>query len=416
MDNNSSRFDLEWWVVQKRLIYSIITILVLGAGAVSATAYVWKYGFPFSTDRRDVSAPAGARFVSFDGDVRVVRANTRETIPASSNTQLYPGDIVQTQTDGRARITLIDGSTLVVRPNSVVQIRDNTSGEGGRRTNVLVGVDRGQINVHTEQQTEGTNNVVETRLTKNRLGAQTGVSFGVREDNSEDIRVNTGSIETATRSGEKTTVRGGEYLAINQTGNIARRERLIDAPKLMAPRDLEKITVKADGTTNVTLRWQRPSSGSLSHYRVEVATSPFFVAAGKVVERDQLDATVFDVSNLRPGVYFWRVMAVATSGQESEWSEPQKFTIALGSTGERIAVSGVSFEYVAGNIYIVRGRSQPGNTIRMAGRETITKPDGSFQLQITALKGTREIIAEVEDQQGNKNRQQLAFSPDAAQR
>lgn len=398
-------FDVEWWIVSKRSIYLMIALLLVVVAASSLGVYSWLYGNPFKRIVAAVDVPAGARFVSFDGDVRVVRAQTRETLLARSDTQLYPGDIVQTQADGRARIQLADGSTLVVRSNSVVTIRDNTSVEGSNRTNVRVAVARGQVNVRTEQQTEGSRNIIETPLTKNNLSAQTGASFGVREDNTEDIRVTTGAVDTTSRGGEHTVLQPGEYVAFNQSGSVKSREHLLDVPTPMLPRDLDKIMVGAGGAANVALRWQRPASGSPGHYRVEIATSPFFVAAGKVIERDQLEVTEFGVGDLRPGVYFWRVRAVAASGQTSEWSEAMKFTVATGEqTGERVTVANVTFEYIAGQIFIARGRTQAGNTVRIAGRETVATPDGSFQLQFTAPPGTREVALEVEDAHGNKAR------------
>ncbi len=398
-------FDVEWWIVSKRSIYLMIALLLCVVAAGSLGVYSWLYGNPFKRIVAAVDVPAGARFVSFDGDVRVVRAQTRETLLARSDTQLYPGDIVQTQADGRARIQLADGSTLVVRSNSVVTIRDNTSVEGSNRTNVRVAVARGQVNVRTEQQTEGSRNIVETPLTKSNLSAQTGASFGVREDNTEDIRVTTGAVDMTSRGGEHTVLQPGEYVAFNQSGSVKSREHLLDVPTPMLPRDLEKIMVGAGGAANVALRWQRPASGTPGHYRVEIATSPFFVAAGKVIERDQLEVTEFGVGDLRPGVYFWRVRAVASSGQTSEWSEAMKFTVATGEeTGERVTVANVTFEYIAGQIFIARGRTQAGNTVRIAGRETVATPDGSFQLQFTAPPGTREVALEVEDPHGNKAR------------
>lgn len=396
-------FDIEWWVVSKRTIYALIALAVLLLGAGGFALYVRLYGNPFKAIVAKPGAPAGARFLSFDGDVRVVRAQTRETLLARSDTQLYPGDIVQTQADGRARIQLADGSTLLVKPNSVVTIRDNTSIEGSNRTKVSVAVARGQINVRTEQQTEGSKNTVVTPLTQSNLGAETGASFGVREDNTEDIRVASGSVDTTTRGGEHTTLQGGEYVAFNQQGTVKSREHLLDVPAPTQPRDLEKIPIGANGAAGVTLRWQKPASGQPSHYRVEVATSPFFVAAGKVSERDQLEATEFSLGDLRPGIYFWRVRAVASSGQTSEWSEPQKFTVAEAEQmGERVTVSNVTVEYLAGQIYIARGRTQAGNTVRIAGRETIAAPDGTFQLQFTAPPGTHEVAVEAEDAHGNK--------------
>ena len=170
--------------------------------------------------------PAGARFISFEGDVRVIRASTRETILARSDTELYPGDTVQTQESGRARIGMADGSTLVVRPNSIITVRDNARDDDGKRTNVHVVVDSGQMYVKTEQLPEGTSNVVETPKTSSKLGQQTGASFGVNPEGTEEIRVNTGGMETTNRSGEKTTLTGGQYVAVNPSGTVSRPQRL----------------------------------------------------------------------------------------------------------------------------------------------------------------------------------------------
>ncbi|HYO92538.1 MAG TPA: fibronectin type III domain-containing protein, partial [Pyrinomonadaceae bacterium] len=271
-------------------------------------------------------------------------------------------------------------------------------------------VDRGQINVRTEEQPLGTSNVVQTRQTQSKLGPQTGASFGINPDSTEDIRVSQGQMETTSvKTGETTTVRGGEYLSINPSGNIARREKLLDVPAPVAPHDLERIFVGASGAAGVTLRWQRPVSGSAAHYRVEVATSPFFVAAGKVIERDQLASTEFNASDLRPGNYFWRVRATATTGQISDWTDPQKFIVVPAGSNENLAVDITETNYIGGQIYLVRGRAQPGTTIRILGRQTLTGSDGSFQLQITVPEGAREVAGEAQDPQGNRTRFNFAL-------
>ena len=46
-----------------------------------------------------------------------------------------------------------------------------------------------------------------------------------------------------------------------------------------------------------------------------------------MIERDQLSVTQFSASDLRPGSYFWRIRATASSGQTSDWSEPLKFIV-----------------------------------------------------------------------------------------
>ena len=408
MANRTSHFAFDWWIIQKRFVYLVIAILALCGLAAGGAVYVWKYGNPLKNAVK-LDNPAGARFMSFEGDVRVVRAATRETISPSSDTELYPGDTVQTQASGRARIGLADGSTLVVKPNSTIIIRDNARADDGKRTNVHVRVDSGQMFVRTEQLPEGTTNVVETPKTKNRMGDQTNVSFGVNPEGTEEIRVNTGVIETTNGAGDKTSIHGGEYVSVNNSGRLSAPQRLLDVPMPTEPHDLEKVFIGSNGSASPFLKWQRPQSGAAAFYRVEVATSPFFVADGKVIERDQLIANEFGASDLRPGVYFWRVRATASTGQVSDWSEPQKFIVTTRGTGSQVNVSNLAAELLGGNIFLIRGKADPGTTIHAGGREAIVPTDGNFQLQITISGGTREIAVEAQDPQGNSSQYKLSL-------
>jgi hypothetical protein len=305
---------------------------------------------------------------------------------------------------------MADGSTLVVRPNSTIIVRDNTSGADGKKTNIHVVVDSGQMSVRTEKQPEGTNNVVETPKTKNKMGELTGASFGVNPEGTEEIRVNTGAIETTNRSGEKTILHGGEYVYVNPSGTISRPQKLLDMPVPSEPGELERVSAGGNGSANISLKWLRPQSGAAAFYRVEVATSPFFVTDGKVIERDQLASTEFTASDLRPGVYFWRVRATAATGQTSDWSDPRKFIVVTRGTGSRVPVSNLTAELLWGRVYLIRGRSEPGTTIRIAGRETIVPTEGSFQIQTAAPEGAQEITIEAADPRGNSTPYRLSLS------
>lgn len=411
--NRTSRFAFDWWIIQKRFLYLVIAIFFVCAMGVGAAVYVKIYGNPFKS-LVDIKHPSGARFVSFEGDVRVIRAATREVIAASAETELYPGDTVQTQANGRARINLADGSTLLVKPNSTIIVRDNAKGDDGKKTNVHVVVDSGQLSVRTEQQADGTTNVVETPKTKSAVGEQTNASFGVNPEGTEEIRVATGVIETTNAAGDKASIRGGEYVAVNNSGRLAPAQKLLDVPQPATPHDLEKVFVGNNGAANVALKWQRPQSGTPAYYRVEVATSPFFVTDGKVIERDQLVATELGATDLRPGVYFWRVRGTAASGQVSDWSDPLKFIVATRGTGSQVTVLSLSSELLGGSLYLVRGRAEPGTTIRCGGRETIVAADGTFQVQISAARTAREVTVEAQDPQGNSSQYKVALSSRAA--
>ena len=409
MITKTRRFVFDWWVIPKRVVYLLVAFLILCGLAAGGALYVWKYGNPLRNVGTAVKPASGARFISFEGDVRVIRSATRENVVPGADTELYPGDTVQTQASGRARVSMADGSTLVIRPNSTIIVRDNASEDDGKKTNVHVVVDSGQLDVRTEQQTGGTTNVVETPKTSSKVGPQTHASFGVNPEGTE-IRINAGVIEATTSRGEKTTFHGGEYIQVNPQGTLSPPQKLLDIPQPAQPHDLEKFFVEGNGSASISLKWVRPQSGTVGFYKVEVATSPFFVDGGKVIERDQLGSTEFTASDLRPGVYFWRVRAIASSGQASDWSDPKKFTIATRGTGSRVPVSNLVAELLGGQIYLIRGRAEPGTTIRAAGRETIVPAEGSFQVQVTASPGTAEITIDAEDSRGNATPYRVSLS------
>jgi len=233
----------------------------------------------------------------------------------------------------------------------------------------------------------------------------------VAPEGTEEIRVSSGNVQSANRLGEKVTLQGGEYVSVNQSGTISKPQRLLDVPQPSQPRGLEKIGAAANGSATVALRWQKPQSGAASYYRVEVATSPFFVQEGKVIERDQLSATEFSASDLRPGAYFWRVRATAATGQTSDWSEPEKFyVIAFGGNGSTIAVANLNAVHLGGDVYIIRGKTLPGANVRVSGREAPASQDGTFQIQITAPATVREVNVQASDSQGNTSNYRVTLT------
>ena len=148
-DNKYSKFYVDWWNIRKSTVYTLIAVIVLGGGAVGGVWWVSKSNF-FSPDQTGAIPKDAGRFISFEGDVRIIRAATRETILVTKNTYVTAGDTTQTQSDGRALVQMIDGSTINVRPNSTVVVRGNTSMFGGK--DIRLSLDDGQVDVRTEEQ------------------------------------------------------------------------------------------------------------------------------------------------------------------------------------------------------------------------------------------------------------------------
>ncbi len=406
MDNKqSSKFYVDWWNIRKSTIYGIAAVIVVlflfGGGGwwFMHSGYVTK-----TPENADIPKDA-ARIVSFEGDVRVIRAATRETILVTRTTYVAAGDTIQTQADGRAQIQMIDGSMLSVRPNSTVIIRDSQSIFGG--TNVTVKLDDGQINVKTQTQTDATENTVELMESKNRVLSETDASFNVNEKtNGGEIRISRGGVES-TVGDEKTLLKDGEFAAVNN-GRLSPKERLLTPPKLTSPTAAEQLTTASNGMSDITFRWQKSEASSALNFALEVSKSPFFVADAMILQRESLANTNFTFGNIAPGIYYWRVRASAASGQISEWSEPLKFTVIKRVMTAELTAGDWGVEKVGGNVYSINGKTQAGAVVRCSGRETFATSDGSFRLQIFAA--ANQTTVEITDETGNRSRYILSLN------
>lgn len=401
MESKYRKFYVDWWNIKKSTVYGIIAGIVFLCLLIGGSWWLWQNSAILATLETTETPKDAARIISFEGDVRIIRASTRETILVTKQTYVAAGDTVQTQGDGRTQIQMIDGSMLSVRPNSTIVIRDSASIFGG--TNVRVTLGEGQLNVKTQDQTETTENVVEVKESENRLLPQTDASFKINEQNNGgEIRVSRGGVESNTGI-DQTVIKENEFASINN-GKISPKEKLLDAPKPVAPQNSEQISTASD----VSFRWQKPDSASSLSFYLQVSTSPFFVPDSIFIERDNITNQIFTVANLAPGIYYWRLKANSASGQGSDWGEPWKFAIIKQSRSETVEAGEWQVEKVGGNIYIISGRTKPGTTVRSSGREVFASGDGLFRLQISNPTGAAAV--EISDEKGNRTRYNLSLS------
>lgn len=395
-DKYGGNYYVDWWKIKKSSVYSIAAVLLFLALIGGGVWWLMKNNW-FLNIYSGASIPKdAARVVSFEGDVRVTRASTRDTEKITKDTFLSAGDTIQTQADGKAQIRMIDGSMLTVRPNSTVVIRDSASIFGG--TQVRVELDNGQINVRTEDQPDASNNVVEIKEVENKLQSQTDASFN-SNNNGGEIRISRGGVET-TIGGEKTVIKDNEFVSINPSGKLSPKEKLYEPPKLIAPASLEQFLATSGGNSDVTFRWQKSETNTEFKYRLEVASSPFFVKDGMVIEREPLGIPSFTLGNITPGVYYWRVRGTSTSGQTTEWSEPWRFTVIKREGNETLTASEWKVESLGGKVYLISGKTVAGVTVRVLGRETFTSGDGTFKLQVAA--SVSDVTVEIRDEHGNR--------------
>ncbi len=388
------KFYVDWWNIRSSTIYVLIAS-VLFIGLIGGAIWYGSRNNWFQVTEEGEVPKDAAKIVSFEGEVRITRAATRETILVTRETYVAAGDTVQTQADGRAVIQMIDGSVYSVRPNSTVVVRDTTSLFGGK--NVRVRVDGGQLNVRTDEQGADVKNIVELGDSENQLGPKTDASFNADGTAGGEIRVSRGGIET-TIAGETTSLAENTYATVNN-GRLSAREKLMQPPRPVTPANSEQI-VDGGGGISAAFVWQDPEENPAVNFYLQVSRSPTFSQDSILVDRNGLAARDFRLAGLTPGTYYWRLKATGRSGQVTNWSDAWKFTVVRGNGGVNIDVSEWKIEPVGGNIYIVNGRTSAGMIVRAAGRETFASADGTFKIQISSP--STEIAVEVGDGRGNR--------------
>ncbi len=394
-DNKYRKFYVDWWNIRKSTIYGVIGFFLLTGAIIGGLTYASRNNWFIPVETSDIPKDA-ARIVSFEGEVRITRAATRETILVTKSTWVAAGDTIQTQADGRAIIQMIDGSVYSVRPNSTVVVRDTTSLFGGK--NVRVRVDGGQLNVRTDEQPENSKNIVELGESENQLQPKTDASFNANGQNGGEIRISRGGVET-TLNGEKTTINENEYATVN--GNkLSQRERLLAPPRPDLPGNNQQLVDPGGGVT-VNFTWADPEGNPAASFYLQVAKSSYFASDSILVDRSGLQAHDFRLAGVSPGTYYWRLKATARSGQTTNWNDAWKFLIVRG--GESISIDATDWhvEPVGGNVYIITGRTQPGMNVRgVQDRSTYAGPDGVFRLQISSP--SIETAIEIGDDRGNR--------------
>lgn len=395
MENKYRKFYVDWWRIRRSTIYRLIAFVVVLAGTAGGAWWAMHSDWFVVTDVSNTPKDA-AKIISFEGDVRIIRAATRETIVITKEIYVAAGDTIQTQADGRATVQMIDGSIYTVRPNSTVVIRDNSSIFGGK--NVRVALDDGQLNVRTDDQPENAENIVEMMDSETRLQSETDASFNAdAQANGGEIRISRGTVET-TVGGETATIGADQFASVNN-GRMGSTEQLLRPPTLASPANSAQITDMGAGVS-VTFNWQDNGGGPIASYYIQVTKSPSFSADAILADRSNLSAREFRLAGLTPGNYYWRLKATSKSGQTSDWSEPGRFGVIRQQASMAVDASEWNVERVGGNVYFVSGRTRPGFLVRALGREAFASGDGTFRLQIATPQS--EVAVEMSDDRGNR--------------
>src|SRR5438309_10521350 len=106
-----------------------------------------------------ISTAQQAHFTALDGTVRIKKGNGNSWVPADYNVPLDKGDVVQTGSEGMAKVVFNDGTSYTVKQDSLIVIEENSANDQ-QQTSVTVEVSTGTVDLTTATYVQGSKSTV----------------------------------------------------------------------------------------------------------------------------------------------------------------------------------------------------------------------------------------------------------------
>jgi hypothetical protein len=351
------------------------------------------------------TAQTQAKFVNLDGKVQIKKVNSVQWVEADFRTTLDKGDLVQTGSDGAARITFADGTFYTVKPETLITVEENSMGNN-RPTSVAVRINTGSVDLATPNWSSPDSKAavsVEDSTAELRPNSRAAVKADPDKKESE-IVMSRGTAEVQ---------RGVEHIELTQwqkatlpVGGPITKADVLAPPDLTEPLNLSPIIGENPKATTIHFEW-KPVQDAVS-YTLRISATAMFTKAVK--EAKNVAGTSVDLSGLDAGDYFWNVIAMDQKKKSSEVSETFKFTlVAQGKTQEMaLAIDGVQLH---GRVAEIIGRTEPGATLIVNGAAVPNiAPDGTFRHFTEPLTpGEHTIVVIGQNRRGGTAKQQTSI-------
>ncbi len=342
-----------------------------------------------------------AHFTYIDGSVKVKKNNSNNWISATYDTALEKGDVVQTTTEGMAKIVFTDGTNYTVKQDSLIVVEENSTNKD-QQTTVAVQVSTGTVDLTTATFTQGSKSEVRVAGASASLSPESSAS--VKSDPAKDdheILLKRGSAEVS-RDGEIVKLADYEKVAFKSDKKPLERAKAILPPFLVSPSNMSPIFMGGNGG-NVQFAWTAVARGKSYHFRL--SRNPYF--SDVILDRQQ-QTTNLSVSGLAQGAYYWEVLAVDDQGKQSAESEKNRFTIVPKSSSKSSLALDLKEFAQHGRVVEVVGNTEVGARVMVNGQEVpVVGTDGSFHYFTPPLpQGENVITVTAQNSKGGVNTRQ----------
>jgi hypothetical protein len=342
-----------------------------------------------------------AHFTALDGTVRVKKTNSNSWVNAEYSLPLEKGDVVQTGSEGMAKVVFNDGTNYTVKQDSLIVIEENSANDQ-QQTNVAVAVTTGTVDLSTATYVQGSKSqVMVGGATASLAPESAAVVHNDPKADQHEILLKKGRGDVS-RNGEVVRLSDWEKVSFQAESPRMAKLKEIGPPTPISPANMMPIFISND-SKGIEFSWT-PMANAVG-YRLRVSRNPFF--SSTLIDRKVPTADVA-VTGLGEGAYYWLVQSYDAEGKESLESEKNRFTIIpKGKTAVAINLELDPFVQ-HGHVIEVQGKTESGARVMVNGREVpMIAADGTFHYFTPPLPAGESVITvTAQNSQGGVNTQQ----------
>ena len=343
-----------------------------------------------------------AHFTALDGTVRVKKGDGNSWVVADYNIPLEKGDVVQTGSEGMAKVVFNDGTSYTVKQDSLIVIEENSANDQ-QQTNIAVAVSTGTVDLSTATYSQGSKSQVIVAGATASLSPESAAQVhNDPKSEQHEILIKKGAGEV-TRNGETVKLANWEKVSFQGQKSPMEKAKEIGPPTPIAPANMAPLFAAGQSMKDVEFSWT--AMANAVGYRLRISRNPYF--SSTLVDK-KVNTAAVTVTNLGQGAYYWMVQSYDAAGKESVESEKNRFTI-ISKSKETEAIDLELDPFVQhGHVIEVTGKTQVGARVMVNGSEVpMVTPEGEFHYFTPPLPtGEAVITVTAQTAQGGVNTQQ----------
>lgn len=373
--------EVYWHTVSyKTVALAIVLVAVIVIAGMYATIPNWtevvekklNKALGNQVEEALASAQTQAKFVNLDGRVQVKKVNSVTWVDADYHTTLDKGDLIQTGSDGAARINFADGTEYTVNKDTLITVEENTVTRD--HSNTAVRINTGAVDLATPMWT--------LRDAQAAVSVEDATAY-MKQNSRATVKndPNKNEHEIVVANGGAEVHRGNETIELTQwekasfpTGGATQKSDVLAPPALVAPLNLAPIISENPKTAVVRFEWQ-PVDQAVG-YTLRISSTTMFT---KLVKQMTASGPTADVSGLEAGDYFWNVTATDAKKETSEFSETFKFSLVAQGKMQNMLLE-IEGTQIHGRVVELIGKTEPGAALIVNGQPVANiAQDGTFR-------------------------------------